>query len=183
MLVLTDLPLCPLKKYPRCPVTKKCSKALCACVPSHVQLSGAPWTVARQALLSVGFSRQEYCSGLPFSPPGRALSDPGIQPTSPVSPVWAGGFLTMRATWEAWTQNPSVRVMGLERKTPPCREQHQPLCSLQLERTLPSPCPYHLTRAPQEHRTSQDTGFYSSLNAAQHQSMEKGRQTARHLLC
>ena len=145
---------------------------------SCVRLFATPCTVTLQALLSMGFSRQEYCSGLPFPPPGRTLSDPGIQPTSPVSPAWAGGFLTTRATWEAWTQNPSVWVMGLEKKTPPCLEQQQLLHSLQLERKLPFPCPYHLTRASQEHRTSRDTGFCFSLNTAQHQSMEKGKQTA-----
>ena len=41
-----------------------------------------PWTVARQAPLSVGFSRQEYWSGLPFPSPGD-LPDPGIKPRSP----------------------------------------------------------------------------------------------------
>ena len=41
-----------------------------------------PWTVARQASLSVGFSRQEYWSGLPSPSPG-ALPDPGIEPGSP----------------------------------------------------------------------------------------------------
>ena len=47
--------------------------------------SAAPWTVARQASLSMGFSRQEYCSGLlPFPPPGD-LPDPGIKRASPVS--------------------------------------------------------------------------------------------------
>ena len=40
------------------------------------------WTVAHQAPLSMGFSRQEYCSGLPFPPP-RDLPDPGIEPASP----------------------------------------------------------------------------------------------------
>ena len=39
---------------------------------SHVQLFGTPWTVARQAPLSVGFSRQEYWSGLPCLPPGES---------------------------------------------------------------------------------------------------------------
>ena len=48
---------------------------------SHVRLFGTPWTVAHQALPSMGFSRQEYWSGLPF-PPGD-LSDPGIKPRSP----------------------------------------------------------------------------------------------------
>ena len=42
--------------------------------------------VARQAPLSMGFLRQEYWSGLPFPPPGD-LPDPGIEPTSPVSPA------------------------------------------------------------------------------------------------
>ena len=51
---------------------------------SHVQLFVTPWTVARQAHLFMGFSRQEYWSGLPFPPPGD-LSDLGIEPVSPVS--------------------------------------------------------------------------------------------------
>ena len=38
---------------------------------SCVRLSAAPWTVARQAPLSMGFSRQEYCSGSPFASPGH----------------------------------------------------------------------------------------------------------------
>jgi len=49
-----------------------------------------PWTVARQALLFMGFSRQEYWSGLPFPPPGD-LPDLGIEP---VSPALASGFFT-----------------------------------------------------------------------------------------
>ena len=49
---------------------------------SHVQLFATPWTVACQAPLSMGFSRQEYWSGLPFPPPGD-LPNPGIKPTSP----------------------------------------------------------------------------------------------------
>ena len=58
---------------------------------SHVQLFATPWTVARQAPLSMGFSRHEYWSGLPFSPPGDCF-DPGIELTSSVSPALAGGF-------------------------------------------------------------------------------------------
>ena len=49
---------------------------------SRVQLFGILWTVAHQAPLSMGFSRQEYWSGLPFPPPGD-LPDPGIEPRSP----------------------------------------------------------------------------------------------------
>ena len=49
---------------------------------SHVQLFATLWTVTYQAPLSVGFSRQEYWSGLPFPSPGD-LPDPGIEPGSP----------------------------------------------------------------------------------------------------
>ena len=49
---------------------------------SHVRLSATPWTVAYQAPLSMGFSRQEYWSGLPF-PSAEDLPDPGIEPGSP----------------------------------------------------------------------------------------------------
>ena len=45
---------------------------------SHVWLFATPWTVAYQASLSMGFSRQEYWSGLPFPSPGY-LPDPGIE--------------------------------------------------------------------------------------------------------
>ena len=56
---------------------------VCVCV-NHSVVSDpvTPGTVARQAPLSMGFSRQEYWSGLPFSPPGDRL-DPGIEPMSP----------------------------------------------------------------------------------------------------
>ena len=47
-----------------------------------VRLFVTPWTVAHQAPLSMGFSRQEYWSGLPCPPLGN-LPDPGIEPTSP----------------------------------------------------------------------------------------------------
>ena len=49
---------------------------------SRVQLFGTPWTVAYQAPLSMGFSRQECWSGLPFPSP-RDLPNPGIEPRSP----------------------------------------------------------------------------------------------------
>ena len=49
---------------------------------SHAQLFVTPWTVARQAPLSMGFSRQKYWSGLPFPPPGD-LPNPGIKPKFP----------------------------------------------------------------------------------------------------
>ena len=49
---------------------------------SRVQLFPTPWTVAYQASPSMGFSRQEYWSGLPFPTPGD-LPNPGIEPGSP----------------------------------------------------------------------------------------------------
>ena len=58
-----------------------------------ILFGSTPRTVAFQAPLSMGFPRQEYWSGLSFSPPGD-LPDPGIEPASPVSPAWAGGFFT-----------------------------------------------------------------------------------------
>ena len=67
---------------------------------SHVRLFAALWTVARQAPLPMGFSRQEDWSGLPF-PPAGDLPNPGIEPTFLTSPALAGGFFTTSATWEA----------------------------------------------------------------------------------
>ena len=55
------------------------------------QFFGIPWTVVRQAPLSMGFSRQGCWSGLPFPPPGD-LPNPGIEPESLVSPALAGRF-------------------------------------------------------------------------------------------
>ena len=55
------------------------------------------WTVACQALLSMGFSKQEHWSGLPCLPPGD-LPDPGIEPLSLMSPALAGGLFTTSAT-------------------------------------------------------------------------------------
>ena len=54
-------------------------------------LSGTPWTVAHQAPLSMGVSRQEYWSGLPFPPLGD-LPNPGTEPVSPEAPALAGWF-------------------------------------------------------------------------------------------
>ena len=53
--------------------------------------SVTPWTVGHQAPLSMGFSRQEYWSGLPFPTPGD-LPNPGIEPRSPA--LWADSLPT-----------------------------------------------------------------------------------------
>ena len=73
---------------------------VCARVLSHVQLFATPRTVTHQALLSTGFSRQEYWSGLPFPVPGD-LPNPGIEPASP---VLAGGFFATLPPGRAGTK-------------------------------------------------------------------------------
>ena len=60
-----------------------------------------PWTVARQAPLSMGFTRQECCSGLPFPTPAD-LPDPGIKLASP---TLAGRFLTAEPSGNPTTRN------------------------------------------------------------------------------
>ena len=60
---------------------------------SCVRLFMTPWTVDHQAALSVGFSRQEYLSGLPF-PPLWDIPDTGMEPMSTASPALAGGLFT-----------------------------------------------------------------------------------------
>ena len=59
----------------------------------HARLFATPGTAAHQAPLSMEFSSQEYRSGLPF-PTLRDLPDPGVEPTSLVSPALGGGFFT-----------------------------------------------------------------------------------------
>ena len=77
-----------------------CSVCVLSCF-SSVRLFATAWTVACQALLSIRFSRQV---GLPCPPLGD-LSDPGIKPTSLVSPALAGRFFTTRTTWETPLQS------------------------------------------------------------------------------
>ena len=67
---------------------------------SHVRLFAALWAVACQAPVSMGSSRQEYWSGLPFPPPGD-LPNPGIKLMSLVFPSLADGFFTTSTTLEA----------------------------------------------------------------------------------
>ena len=66
------------------------------CVLSRVPLSATPWTVARQAPLSMKFPKQEHWSGLPGPPPGD-LPNPGIEP---VPPAFEAQSLNHWTTWE-----------------------------------------------------------------------------------
>ena len=72
------------------------------CMPSCfscVWLFATPWTVARQAPLSMGFSRQEYWSGL-LCPPPEDLPNPKSEAMFLMSPALAGVFFTTSTTWE-----------------------------------------------------------------------------------
>ena len=64
---------------------------------SHVRLFVTLWTVACQAPLSMGFSRQEYWNELPCPPPGE-IPDPGTKSISLVSPALGRKFFTTSAT-------------------------------------------------------------------------------------
>ena len=75
---------------------------MCCCF-SCVRPFVTPWTVALQAPLSMGFSRQEWWSGLSRPLPGE-LPHPGIELMSLKSPVLTGGFFSISATWEAPTK-------------------------------------------------------------------------------
>ena len=69
---------------------------------SHVRLFAALWTIAFQAPLYLGFSRQEYWSGLP-GPFVGDLPDPEIEPASLAFPALIGGFFTWEALIPLWT--------------------------------------------------------------------------------
>ena len=77
---------------------------LAVCVLKHfscVRLFATPWTVAHQAPLSVGFSRQEYWSGLIAMPSSTGSSQLKDRTHILMSPALAGQFFTASATWEA----------------------------------------------------------------------------------
>ena len=100
------------------PASTKCKSVLVLfeytlCVLSHfccVRLFATLWTQARQAPLSMGFSRQEYWSELLCSSLGD-LPHPGIKLASFMLCALAGGFFTASATWEA-----SLHTLGMQRE-------------------------------------------------------------------
>ena len=86
--------------------------SLCVSLLSHfscVQLFLTLWIAAHQASLSMGFSRQEYQSGLPCSLSGDLLH-PGIEPVSLTSPASASGFFTTSTIQEAQVYITSISV-------------------------------------------------------------------------
>ena len=93
-------------------VTLSSRKKVCQWL-SHVHLFATPWTVARPAPLSVGFSRREYWSGLPCPPPGD-LPTPEIEPWCPALQV---GSLPCEplgkpfSSREGWKRNPLFLIV------------------------------------------------------------------------
>ena len=83
---------------------------MCACVLSRfscVRLFATSWIVTRQDPLSMGFSCQEYWTGLLY-PPAGDLPNSGIEPTSLAFPTLAGGFFTTSVTWEV----PNIKIFS-----------------------------------------------------------------------
>ena len=109
---------------------------VCVCIScfSRVQLFAIPWTVAHQAPLSMGFSRQEYWSGLPCPPPGD-LPNPGIKSMSLTSLALAGGLLTTSTAWEAPWVSTSYEI----KPNICCWFLKEPVGSKRRERKLGSP--------------------------------------------
>ena len=92
--------------------TQYCKATMPACMLSYfscIQLFATLWTVAHQAPLPRGFSRQEYWSGLPCPPPGD-LPNPGSEPVSLMSPELAGRFFTIHTTWDVQNNYTSIKV-------------------------------------------------------------------------
>ena len=73
-----------------------------------LQLCVTPWTVTHQALLSMGFSRQEYRSGL-LCPPSGNLPNPGLEPTSLTSPALTSRFLTTSLITQLEKKQPAMQ--------------------------------------------------------------------------
>ena len=103
-----------------------------------------PWTVARKVPLSMGFSRQEHCSGLSCPPPGD-LPHPGIEPESPVSPALQVGSLPL-SHWGSLTFSRLQPDSSADTQTP--TTPAQPACSVlnlcvgvSPSQSPPAPCP------------------------------------------
>ena len=113
-----------------------------ACLPasltscfSHVRLFATPLTTSLPGSSVKGFSRQEYWSVLPYPSPGHR-PNPGIEPSSLISPALAGGFFTTNTTWKApiklalWPKVLLVFPLSLPsyNHPPSLQKQDIPLC-------------------------------------------------------
>ena len=109
-------------------IAKQSHAVTCKCVCqslSRVRLFATTWTVARQASLSMGFSRQEYWSGLPFPSP-EDLPDPGIEPWSPALSY----CLSYREAQDIHLQGPCVNPETLRKHLSSFRSLKLPLKSV-----------------------------------------------------
>ena len=113
----------------------------CAQSLSRVRLFAAPRTVACQAPLSVGFQRQEYCSGLPCPPPGD-LPKPGIEPKSP---ALAGGSFTTELPGNPVTSSGSLCMWHLAEKVLKCMLN---ILKVDLNGTDLNSCAVNLSQVP-----------------------------------
>ena len=110
-LLIRALHLNQIPKGSECTSRLRSTAVYCVWGCSVVSDSLTPRTVAHQAPLSMGFSRQECWSGLPFPLPGD-LPDPGIELVSPSSPALAGRFFTTEPPGK-----PSFRSMAFNAAT------------------------------------------------------------------
>ena len=103
-------------------------RSYCVCCGfTCVQLFATLWIIACQAPLSMGFSRQEYWSGLLCPPPGD-IPNPRIEPVSLLSPAWAGGFFTTSTTLvqiRSVAQSCPTLCDPINRSTPGLSVHHQ----------------------------------------------------------
>ena len=141
--------------------------------------SGTPWTVAHQAPLSMGFSRQEYWSGLPCPPP-EDFPKPGIEPTSP---ELAGGFFTTEPrgkkpqTQFADVQTEAKEPMSTSNKEAQLLERLGWRCPG--SKPVPLPCP----STPFSPRRASSGPHLCSLWLPLKQSQKQAKARTKYLLC
>ena len=123
-----------------------------------------PMDHSRQAPLSVGFSRREYWSGLPFPPAGR-LPNPGIEPASP---ALAGRFFTTNATWEALSTSPcrpnafgSGRCVWAEGASGPSDSRLHPLSTRLWSHCSPGPRSHSSSHKAHQHLSLPPSGSHT----------------------
>ena len=128
------------------------SNTVCAQSLSHVRLFVTLWTVACQAPLSMGFSRQEFWSGLPFSPPGD-IPDSGIKPSYLKSSALAGRFFTTEPPGKPFKCQEDLYIEN-NWDTPRVYRNGSPMDSALPDRSFGYPM-MHLDRAPSQHSRKQ----------------------------
>ena len=137
---------------------------------SHVRLSATLWTIAHQAPLSMGFSRQEHSSGLPCPPPGD-LPDPRIKPESPVAPALADRFVITSTTWEA-PQSTISFVQSLRSCPTLCNSMDCSISGFPAHHQLPELAQTHVHQVGDAIQPSHSLSHSpSAFNLAQHQGL------------